>query len=191
MRVCAGPKDFVKRARVPNTVSIPKSGLSSLITPATSTREGARRSRSESKESTRWPIGLRTFKQAITQPSLRSETGQETHCRAGDRGGACPFQHAPPDRAADSLQLWFYLRVTQPLNHLRQTIESIGKGDLNATIRPVMTASGPDNRACRCLCRPGGGCRTRSSYGSRLAALRSDTDSSAPSSCAAGRPSEP
>jgi hypothetical protein len=58
-------------------------------------------------------------------------------------------------------------------------------------IRPIMTASSPNSRACRCLRRPGGGCRTRLSHGSRLAALRSDTDSSAPSSCAAGRPSEP
>jgi transposase-like protein len=57
-------------------------------------------------------------------------------------------------------------------------------------IRPIMTASSPDSRACRCLRRPGGGCRTRLSYGSRLAAFLSDTDSSAPSSCAAGHPSE-
>ena len=57
-------------------------------------------------------------------------------------------------------------------------------------IRPIMTASSPDSRACRCLRRPGGGCRTRLSYGSRFAAFRSDTDSSAPSSCAAGHPSE-
>jgi hypothetical protein len=58
-------------------------------------------------------------------------------------------------------------------------------------IRPIMTASSPDSRACRCLRRPGGGCRTRLSNGSRLAAFRGDIDSSAPSSSAAGHPSEP
>jgi hypothetical protein len=57
--------------------------------------------------------------------------------------------------------------------------------------RPIMTASRPDSRACRCLHRPGGGCRTQSSSGSRLAAWRSGTDSSAPSSSAVGRQSEP
>src|SRR5712671_6341225 len=55
----------------------------------------------------------------------------------------------------------------------------------------IMTASSPDSRACRCLRPPGGGCRTWSSYGSRLEALPSDTDSSVPSSCVAGHPSEP
>src|SRR5271165_5470596 len=58
-------------------------------------------------------------------------------------------------------------------------------------IQPIMTASSRDSRACRCLRPLGGGCRTRSSYGSRLEALPSDTDSSVPSSYAAGHPSEP
>ena len=50
-------------------------------------------------------------------------------------------------------------------------------------IRPIMMASGSDSPAYRCLRRPGGGCRTQLSNGSRLEALRSDIDSSAPSAC--------